>query len=81
MKNINWASGTTKAYFGGVVEVGELPATVFLVFSIEPVRDIVLFSIEEVLVKNPLSIELPRVRDPRDTGFETLVERGCVLTT
>ena len=55
-----------KAYLGRVVEVGELDVTLF--------RE--LLSIDAVLVEYPFSKEFPRVRVPRDGGFETLEERG-----
>ena len=44
--------------------------------STEPVLVKEVFSVEGVLVMKPFSIELPRARDPRDGGFETLEERA-----
>lgn len=61
------------AYFSGEVKVGEIGINDFLAFS-DPERDSAPnLSVEPVLVKDPLSRELPRVREPRD---EALTERG-----
>lgn len=70
-----------QSYFGWVGEVGELAAIVFRTLSTEPVLDKEAFSVEGVLVMKPFSIELPRVRDARVGGFETLEERAWGLTT
>jgi len=62
--------------FGCVGKVRELAANTFRDLSTELVLDKEAFSVEGVLVIKPFSIELPRVRDARVGGFETLEERA-----
>ena len=66
-----------KAYFSGEVKVGEIGINDFLALS-DPERDSEPnLSVEPFLVKDPLSREFPRVREPRD---EALTDRGWVFT-
>lgn len=71
---------TWQSYFGWVAEVGDIDVTLFRDLSTEPdlVKD--PLSDEEVLVMYAFSMELPRVRDPRDDGFVTLEERAWGFT-
>lgn len=63
-----------------MAEVGDIGVTLFRDLSTEPdlVKD--PLSDEEVLVMYAFSMELPRVRDPRDCGFVTLEERAWGFT-
>lgn len=76
LKGFEISKRTLLSYFGCVGELGEFAATVFLALSTEPVLVKEVFSVEGVLVMKPFSKELPRVRDPRVGGFETLEERA-----
>ena len=71
---------TWQSYFGWVAEFGDIDVTFFRDLSTEPdlVKD--PLSDEEVLVMYAFSMELPRVRDPRDGGFVTLDERAWGFT-
>ena len=63
-----------------MAEFGDIDVTFFRDLSTEPdlVKD--PLSDEEVLVMYAFSMELPRVRDPRDDGFVTLDERAWGFT-
>ena len=76
LKGFEMNKRTLLSYFGCVGELGEFAAAVFRALSTELVLVKEAFSVEEVLVMKPFSIELPRVRDARVGGFETLEERA-----